>query len=40
MKKKRKPFQLSCFGFLGIVLLLSGTFSGIIVYYAFMEIMK
>ena len=40
MKKKGEPFKLNCFGFLGIILLTSGICSGIVVYYALMEIMK
>tara|TARA_B100000925_G_C21972464_1_gene458526 strand:+ start:1374 stop:1496 length:123 start_codon:yes stop_codon:yes gene_type:complete len=40
MKKNPKPFKLNCFGILGIVLLISGTFSGFVVYYAWMEILK
>ncbi len=39
-KRKTKPFQLNCFGFFGIVLLLSGTGSVIFVYYAIMEMIK
>ncbi len=38
--KNGKPFKLDCFGFLGIILLISGIGSGIVVYYALMEIMK
>jgi len=38
--KNKKQFKLDCFGFLGIVLLLSGVVSGIVVYYAIIEIIK
>jgi len=40
VKKKREPFKLNCFGFFGIVLLLSGITSGVVVYYAIMEGLK
>jgi len=40
MKKKRKPFKLNVFGVLGILLLISGIFSGYVVYYTWMEILK
>jgi len=40
MKKNPKPFKLNCFGILGIVLLISGTFSGFVVYYSWTEILK
>tara|TARA_R100001443_G_scaffold453_6_gene1703 strand:- start:533 stop:655 length:123 start_codon:yes stop_codon:yes gene_type:complete len=40
MKKEREPFRLNCFGFLGILLLLSGIGSGIVVYYTIMENLK
>tara|TARA_Y100001937_G_scaffold63002_1_gene86476 strand:+ start:1672 stop:1794 length:123 start_codon:yes stop_codon:yes gene_type:complete len=40
MKKKTESFKLNCFGFLGILLLLSGIGSGFIVYYTIMENLK
>jgi len=40
MNDKEKPFKLNCFGFLGIVLLLSGITSGIIVYYSISDYLK
>tara|TARA_B100000579_G_scaffold101744_1_gene80957 strand:+ start:30 stop:152 length:123 start_codon:yes stop_codon:yes gene_type:complete len=40
MKKKRKSFKLDCFGFLGIVLLLSGIGSIVFSIFAIKEIMK
>ena len=33
MKKKKLPFKLNCFGFLGIMLLLSGIGSGFLLYF-------
>ena len=40
MTKNKKPFKLTCFGFLGILLLLSGIGSGFVVYYSILEILK
>ena len=38
--KKKTPFKLNFFGVLGIVLLLSGIFSGFVVYCYVMEYFK
>tara|TARA_Y100001937_G_scaffold103779_1_gene143172 strand:- start:638 stop:760 length:123 start_codon:yes stop_codon:yes gene_type:complete len=40
MKIKRKPFKLNCFGVLGILLLISGIFSGFVVYYTMIGLFK
>ena len=40
MKRKGKPFKLDCFGFLGIILLISGIGSIVFSIFAIMEIMK
>tara|TARA_Y100001937_G_scaffold101847_1_gene139855 strand:- start:653 stop:775 length:123 start_codon:yes stop_codon:yes gene_type:complete len=40
MKKKTKPFKLNCFGFLGIVLLLSGIGSGFVLYLSILNYLK
>ena len=39
-KKKYAPFKLDCFGFLGIILMVSGVGSAFFVYFAIMEILK
>jgi len=39
-KKKYAPFKLDCFGFLGILLVISGIGSTFFVYYAITEITK
>ena len=39
-KKKTKPFHLNIFGVIGILLIVSGISSGILVYYTVMEILK
>ncbi len=40
IKKRTKSFKLNAFGVLGIVLLISGIFSGYVVYYTLMENLK
>ena len=40
MKKKYAPFELNCFGVLGIILIISGIASVVFSYYAIMETMK
>jgi len=38
--KKKAPFQLDCFGFLGILLLISGISSLVVAVYGILEVMK
>tara|TARA_B100000287_G_scaffold48160_1_gene42830 strand:+ start:549 stop:671 length:123 start_codon:yes stop_codon:yes gene_type:complete len=40
MKRKPEPFRLSCFGFLGIILLISGVSSAVFAFYAVIELTK
>ena len=40
MNNREKPFKLNCFGFLGIMLLLSGVTLGVIVYYSISDYLK
>tara|TARA_B100000927_G_scaffold243627_1_gene205730 strand:- start:191 stop:313 length:123 start_codon:yes stop_codon:yes gene_type:complete len=40
MNDREKPFKLNCFGFLGIVLLLGGIASGIVLYYSILDYLK
>tara|TARA_Y100001951_G_scaffold64890_1_gene52051 strand:+ start:129 stop:254 length:126 start_codon:yes stop_codon:yes gene_type:complete len=39
-RKKYAPFKLDCFGFLGIILMISGVGSAFFVYYGIKEILK
>tara|TARA_B100000575_G_C23138434_1_gene661948 strand:+ start:2885 stop:3052 length:168 start_codon:yes stop_codon:yes gene_type:complete len=40
MKRKKAPFKLNIFGLIGILLMLSGIMSGVVVYYSIMEVYK